>query len=319
MGIYIVNEGSFGNNNGSISFFDPAKKTIYNGIFEAANGRPLGDIVQSFAVVSDTLGYIVVNNSSKVEIVGLRNFKARTEPVPIIYPRYFMQVNDEKGYLTAGSLQGRVYVFNLGSGQKTDSIEVGYGPETMLLKDDLAYIANSGGWGSDSTISVINTLTDHVVDTIKVGLVPMDMAFDIDDNIWVYCKGYTNYNDIETDARLQKINRATNQIIWQTVVGKALDYSATPAKCAGSKDGAFIYYLRPDGVYEINTSDPVKNNSPLISGSFYGLEVNPADGNIYVFESSFTGNGIMKIFDDSGKQLAEGVVGIGPNGAAFNL
>jgi hypothetical protein len=60
--------------------------------------------------------------------------------------------------------------------------------------------------------------------------------------------------------------------------------------------------------------------NPLISGSYYGIEVNPSDGNIYVFESTnFTGNGKMKIFGEDGSAVAEGVVGIGPNGATFNL
>ena len=58
----------------------------------------------------------------------------------------------------------------------------------------------------------------------------------------------------------------------------------------------------------------------MIPGSYYGLEVNPSDGNIYVFEAiSFTGNGMMKIFDENGNSVAEGAVGIAPNGAVFNL
>jgi DNA-binding beta-propeller fold protein YncE len=57
----------------------------------------------------------------------------------------------------------------------------------------------------------------------------------------------------------------------------------------------------------------------LIPGGFYGIEVNPADGYIYVFEANFNGNGFLKIYDTSGNALAQGIVGIAPNGAAFNL
>ena len=67
---------------------------IQNGVFESANQRPLGDVVQSFAVVQDTTGYIVVNGSGKLEIVILRDFRASTAPIPVDYPRYFMQVGD---------------------------------------------------------------------------------------------------------------------------------------------------------------------------------------------------------------------------------
>ena len=112
-GVYIVNEGSFQASNGSISYFDPSRNLIVNGIFEAANNRPLGDVVQSMSVANDTTGYIVVNGSGKVEIVRLKDFKTIAPPIPVFYPRYFMQVSEEKGYLTAGSMQGWIYIINL--------------------------------------------------------------------------------------------------------------------------------------------------------------------------------------------------------------
>jgi DNA-binding beta-propeller fold protein YncE len=71
-------------------------------------------------------------------------------------------------------------------------------------------------------------------------------------------------------------------------------------------------------VYQIDTGDPEIPETPLITGSFYGMDVNPDDGNIYVFEASFTGNGTMKIFNDSGTLLSEGTVGIAPSGAVFH-
>jgi DNA-binding beta-propeller fold protein YncE len=101
-------------------------------------------------------------------------------------------------------------------------------------------------------------------------------------------------------------------------VGKAGDYTATPPKMAISGEGTRLYYLRPDGVYVLSTDAPALSSAPLIAGSFYGIEVNPDDDNIYLFESSFTGNGSLKIFDPAGNPVAQGTVGIAPNGAVFN-
>jgi hypothetical protein len=324
-GIYIVNEGSFQSNNGSISYFDPIEGLLINGVFEAANGRAVGDVVQSFAVVGDTTGYIVVNGSAKLEIVELKTFKTIAAPVPITYPRYFLPVSPEKGYLTAGSMQGYVFLIDLNSHSKTDSIQVGYGPENMVLWNGHVYVANSGGWSVDSTISVVNIINDALVDTIRVGKVPVDLTLDADNNLWVYCKGSAvyswepPYNLIsETDAMLQKIEIAWETILWQAKVGSAGDYTATPPRIAVSPSGESIFYLRPDGVYKINAVSPVISETPIITGSFYGMDINPADGNLYVFESSFTGNGTMKIFDEDGNQVAEGMVGIAPNGAVFH-
>lgn len=323
-GVYIVNEGSFQASNGSISYFDPSRNLIVNGVFEAANDRPLGDVVQSMSVANDTTGYIVVNASGKVEIVRLKDFKTSAPPVSVFYPRYFQQVSEEKGYLTAGSLEGWVYIFDLHEQDIVDSLRVGYGPETMVKLNEQVFVANSGGWGLDSTISVIDITTDQVTNLFQVGKVPMDLAFDSENNVWVYCKGYAEINFdpyyiiSETDALLQKVDRETGNIIWQQAVGKAGDYTATPPKMAISNNGNRLFYLRPDGVYALSTDAPVLSATPLIAGSYYGIEVNPDDDNIYLFESSFTGNGSLKIFDVMGNPVAQGTVGIAPNGAAFN-
>jgi hypothetical protein len=323
-GVYIVNEGSFNASNGSISFFDPSRNLIINGIFEAANDRPLGDVVQSISVANDTTAYIVVNASGKVEIVRLKDFKTSAPPVSVFYPRYFQQVSEEKGYLTAGSLEGWIYIFDLHKQDIVDSLRVGNGPETMVKLNEQVFVANSGGWGLDSTLSVIDITTDQVTSLFQVGKVPMDLAFDSENNVWVYCKGYAEINFepyyiiSETDALLQKVDPQTGNIIWQQAVGKAGDYTATPPKMAVSREGTKLFYLRPDGVYSLSTEAPALSASPLITGSFYGIEVNPDDGNVYLFESSFTGNGSLKIFDPMGNPVAQGTVGIAPNGAAFH-
>jgi YVTN family beta-propeller protein len=318
-GIFIVNEGSYNSNNGSISFMDASNSIIVNDIFYTANGRSLGDIVQSFSVLNDSLGVIVVNHSAKLEIVRLSTFQAITEPLPVSYPRYFLPVTEMKGYVTSGSLAGKIYVLDLSSMTISDSIGVGFGPEVLLRLNNYVYVANSGGWGNDSTISVINTLTDHVFDTLFVGNVPSDLAFDEESYLWVYCKGFTNYIDIETDSYLQKIDPLTNSIIWQGKVGSAQDYLSVPAKLAISDDGTKLYYLRPDGVYQLDTSDPSIAEGPLIPGNYYGLDVNPENNRIFVFEATFTGNGTVKIFEPDGALFGQGAVGVGPNGAVFNL
>jgi hypothetical protein len=323
-GIFIINEGSFQSNNGSVSYYDATDGTITNGIFEAANGRPLGDVVQSFAIVSDTVGIIVVNGSAKLEVVYLETFRTITEPIPVAYPRQFRQVTSGAGYLTGGSLQGYVYILDLGTFEITDSIKAGFGPDALTTLDNMAYIANSGGWGIDSTIYKINTSGNEVIDTFQVGKAPADLAIDADDMLWIYCRGQAvyswdpPYNLIsETDALLQKVDIANGNILWQEEVGKAGDYTGTPPRIAVSPDGAFIYYLRPDGVYKISSVSPVIPDTPLITGNYYGMDVNPRDGNIFLFESVFTGNGTMKIFTPDGFPLAEGTVGIVPNGAVF--
>jgi hypothetical protein len=326
-GIYIVNEGAFAQNNGSISYLDPEYSFIQHWVFEVANDRVLGDVVQSMSIMNDTLGIIVVNGSSKIELVNLHTFKCLAAPIPVNYPRYFMPVSETKGYLTGGNMQGYVYIFDAVNLEITDSIQVGSGPETMVTYPDYLMVANSGGWGVDSTISVIDMATDQVVDTIHTSKVPVDMVKDATGNLWVYCKGFAEYDPnppytmlSETDAVIQKFDPENRDVVlWQATVGKAGDYIALP-KIAASPGGDYIYYLRPNGVFRISVSSPEISLTPFISGSFYGMEVNPSDGNIFVFSSaSFTTHSTLYIYSPLGVALANSQVGIGGSTAAFHL
>lgn len=323
-GIYIVNEGFFNGNNGSLTYYKPENETLVNHIFEMANGRPAGDVIQSFATYGDSIGFIVSNNSGKVEVVDLKTFRTITQPLIASYPRYFLPVSGKKGYLSNGSMTGQIYVVDLMDFVISDTIPVGLGPESMVHIENKVYVCNSGGWSKDSTLSVINTATDMVEDTFYVGEVPGDIALDAERNIWVYCRGYAMYEwdppyDLisETASYIQKIDPLSGNIIWAYETGKAGDYTLGLPKFAVSADGLYIYYLRPDGVYRISTTNPQPADQPVVTGSYYGIEVHPAFGDLYLFEASLSGQGIMHVYDASLQWVVSHEVGIMPNGAVF--
>ena len=90
--VYIVNEGGFGIGNGSVSYYDVMADTVYNNIYQTANGVPLGDVVQSVFVHGDTT-YICVNNSNKVEVVKTSTFESIAQ-IEVANPRYAVAIND---------------------------------------------------------------------------------------------------------------------------------------------------------------------------------------------------------------------------------
>ena len=100
-GLFLVNEGDYGQANGSIGFYnlsDSVNPIFDNDIFRTVNNIPLGDIVQSLTFYNNH-GYIAVNNSQKLEVVNAATF-ASVATVPVGSPRYFAVITPNNGYVT---------------------------------------------------------------------------------------------------------------------------------------------------------------------------------------------------------------------------
>lgn len=99
-GVYVVNEGLFNFGQAEVSFYNPATNEVSNDLFHAVNGYSLGDVGQSM-FIKDSVGYIVVNNSAKVEVVKIPGMQSiRTIAIPGSSPRNFLPVNDSIAYVT---------------------------------------------------------------------------------------------------------------------------------------------------------------------------------------------------------------------------
>ncbi len=320
-GAYITNEGAFGNSNGSVSYFDTDSVILINHVFESVNGRALGDVVQSMAIAGDK-GFIVVNNSQKVEIVDLKTFASVGVIEGLEYPRSFLAVDDKKGYLTDGNFSGRVYVIDLVSLKITDTIACGSGPEKMVLFENNLLVANSGGWGNDSTITVINTKTDQVTASWIAGMNPADLVLDKDEQLWVLCKGKVVWNmdftiGEETTSALVLLDPSTGKIKQTIDIGMVGDYF-WPQRIGINKKKDKVFYLEAGGIYQINLNG-TGSDQPLISKSLYGFGIDPETDLIYALHApSFTTSGWLFRFEAGGVSLDSLEVGIGPNQIVFN-
>jgi len=58
-GLFICNEGNFQYGNATLSYYDPATKTVQNEVFYRANGMKLGDVAQSM-IIRNGVGWVVV-------------------------------------------------------------------------------------------------------------------------------------------------------------------------------------------------------------------------------------------------------------------
>ncbi len=320
-GVFIVNEGNYTGNNGEISFYNKATGELVNNLFSINNsGNVLGDVVQSFGI-ADKYGFIVVNNSKKIEVVLMETFERQTTISGINYPRYWLTVGKKKAYLTNQSEQGLVYVINTEKFEIMDTITVGNQPENMVTINGKVFVAN-GAWGHDNTVSIIDIQTDKVIETVEVGEGTTDLIVDKNDNIQVLCQGKVIYDEnwnivSETESKIVTLNSEDFSTEHEKIIGQIGD-NFNPTRLAVSNTGETLFFIEKNGVYSIDINFNKKSDL-IISGDFYGLELEPENGNIYVFASNgFSGASKMFIYDkDNYKLITERTVGIGANGAVF--
>lgn len=320
--VFVVNEGSYGTPNGSISLFDVSSKAVTSlDIYQSANGQPLlADVTQSMAVRGNR-GYIVANQNSKLTIVSLPDFKrVAVIEAPLSQPRYVVAASEEKAYVSEWiqptyptPVVGRVAVIDLRTNTVTRTIQVGKAPEEMLLANGKLFVANS----EDNTVSVINTTTDAVEATVTVGTHPSSFAQDRDGRIWTLCVGTTNY----TTPTLSVKGSLTDFAASAPYTVRKRDLTYTPgygARIRRNGTGDQLYLKTGQGVYRVGIADTSLPTAPFLNRDFYGFDVDPVSNTIYTGVAlSYSGPGRMVRYSPAGVALDSATVGILPNGFAF--
>ena len=315
--VFIINEGPFPTGSGTISAFNRETLEVTNDIFETANGRPLGNVVQSLTVHGDK-AFIVVNNANKIEVVNLEDFKSDTTIEGITLPRYFIGFDDDKGYISCWD--STVKVINLQDYSISHSIRAGTGPDKMEMADNKLFVINSGGYGIDSTISVINTNDEENIGRITVGHRPSGIRKDMNGNIWVLCSGLSGWPTPEiTPGKLVCIDPDSQEILKEIVFPDSVNH---PDNLVINKEGNTLYYNHPAGIFAFPVSSPSLNDQPLIAatGLIYGIGYDDKEDIIYAaFPLDFAQNGWVYRYNAAdGSFVGSFMVGIIPNGFWFN-
>jgi YVTN family beta-propeller protein len=315
-GIFIVNEGPFQNGTGTITFFNPDSNLVKPDIFEAVNGRPLGNIAQSMTIFNGK-GYIVVNNAGKVEVVDIASFKSLGTITNLINPSQFLVIDSKKAYVS--DWIGHVAVVDLTTNTVTRTIPAGTGPDAMLKSGNYVYVANSGGLSVDSTVTVIDYLSDQVVKVIKVGDAPSGLVADGNGKIWVLCKGigFSGWAQPgDTPGYLNRIDPNSLNVDLTFVFPSSTDH---PEKPVINKQKSFLYFLNNNAIYRFNLtlSNPVPEL--FISRSFYSLGYENKTGYLYASDArDYVGNGlVLRIKSDDATIIDSIAAGIIPRAFAF--
>ena len=313
-GVFVINEGNFMYGNASLSFYDPATKSVQNDLFFSINSLPLGDVAQSM-VIQNGLGYIVINNSGKIYVINTTSGKYVGKINGLISPRYLHFISTDKSYVT-DLYAGRISIVNPTTYQITGSILTpGHAStEQMVQWNDFLFVSC---WSYDNTVLVINTKTDQVVDSIKTGIQPGGLVMDKFNKIWVLCDGgWVKSSSGGRIPMLQRIDPSTRKIDESF----SLTSDANPSRLAINATGDSVLFINA-GIWKLGVNQTSVGNHPfLVAGKhlYYSLAVDPKTSEIYLSDAiDYQQDGIIYRYSSLGAKIDSFKVGIIPGSFCF--
>jgi len=311
-GVYVLNEGLWGQSNASLSLFDPLSRVVQQNVFAGANGRPLGDVA-NFITVYQQLAFIVLNGSDKIEVIETDTQKSRgTIVLPAgLSPRQFALVNDSVALVT-NLYDASVSILSLRSYAEVSRLPVGANPEGIAIASGKAFVANSG-LGSGHSVSMIDLSTLSPAGTLDVGDNPSDIVALDAFRVAVLCAGaYGDYQDPndDTPAKLIIIDALQQTVVDSLLIGDHAFRMAT--------DGNGIVYIPgANAVFRVDTRLPLSRET-FVAGVFYGVGVDTVTGDVYVADArTFSIPGEVRIFSSAGVDKGRFDAGLIPGRFAF--
>lgn len=313
-GVFVTNEGLFQAGNASVSFYT-LDGAVQEKIFSTTNNQPLGDILQSINIQEDKT-YLVVNNSSKIEVVNTEDFSSISTIEDLGSPRHIQIIDNSKAYVS-DLFSGAISIVNLATGEKTGEIPIGGASEEMILIGNELFVTRPSLFDNFSNqLFVINTDSNEITDSITIGYNPSNIQLDKNNQLWVVCNGD---RDVPNNfGGLYRINPSSKQVSLALPFNDK-EISVYPRLAMnGNRDQ--LYFLKLD-IYTLPIDANVLPTAPIISANgrdIYALGVHPTSNQIFVGDSgNFVQKGTVTIHEETGTELSSFKAGVGVNGFYF--
>ena len=307
--VFVLNEGNFQWGNASLSVINLNNNSIQNDVFSAANNRPLGDVLQSAALINKEL-WLVVNNSQRIERIDPATGKSKGVINGLQSPRYIVNTGSGKAYVS-DLYSGSIHCIDTASFSIDNSIPTQGWTEEMLLLNDRVWVCNTGG----NQVYTINPSNHQIEDSIAVGIKPRSIRNDKLGRIWVLCEG--EIPPQESAGSLWCIDAYTNTVLQQFSFPNATDH---PSKLCINAAGDRLYYLN-NGVQRMSISDSALPGTTFIAQDgriFYGLYIHPQDESIWLSDArDYVQQGKVLRYKSDATLMNEWDAGIIPGGFFF--
>lgn len=317
-GVYVLNEGGFLQSNSSFTYFPSDFSSQITDLFKTVNPNEImGDVAQSMYFNEDK-AYVIVNNSKKIIILDRNTAKQLgTITNGINNPRYLV-VSDNKMYIScwgnpSDTTDDYIAVIQLNFLTPVTNILVPEGPEKLLIDNGKIYVAHKGGYGFGNKVSVINTTSNTVSNTINTGDLPSFMSVS-NNQLHVFCSGKPNYSGSETGGKFKSYNLSTY------AETQSIDFGTTqhPGNFCIFENN--LYYSMSNQIYKKELASTTIPTTPFLNPqvtSLYGINV--FNNQIFVCDAkNFSSAGSLKVFSLTGSLITEKTTGIAPNGVYLN-
>ncbi|MGB0805439.1 MAG: YncE family protein [Salibacteraceae bacterium] len=252
--VIVLNEGNFMFGNGSVSWVDLENQNTSQEVFKTVNGFPLGDVPQSM-IVSDSVGYVVVNNSSKIEVVTMPEFSSVSTITGFNSPRQMAIISEQPKIAWVTDLYAnKIWEVNLDTRQIIGSISNAGWNENIMKWKSLALVLNK----TDSVINVFDIATKSLIKTYQVSTGIVDFQFSSFSELKVLAKG-----------GIYRINLLLDGVYEEY----AFSVTRTPLKMAYDSINQTTYFLDGD-LYRYSNNGLTMLKSVAPGSNFYGLAVN---------------------------------------------
>lgn len=281
-GLFVVNEGDYNWGNASITFINQ-RDSVEQNVFETHNDRKLGDVAESMLAFNGK-GFIVVNNSNKIEVISLKDCKSVQTLNGFHSPRFMAIVDSTKAYVT--NMEKDVSVVDMTSLTISKVIPTNGWTEALLQYNSFLFVS-SIGIESEATsqrnarILIIDTKLDRVVDSIKTGKEPICMVMDKKEKIWVLCTGGYDHYEPASLLRIDPSIRAVDKVFTFP------NSTDTPSRLCINSQRDTLYFLN-NGIYQMPVASTAIPSAPFIPANghlYYGLGIQPSNGNIFVSDA----------------------------------
>ena len=282
-GVFIINEGNYGQGNGSLSFLNLDSMKIGNDIFSQANSRPVGDVPFSMQIVGKD-AWIVVNNSARIEVVNLENMKS-VATIPVEgSPRFAIKVQPNKLYISNFSLN-RIFVADIQNQRITGEIPLTGSTEQMVLATGKVFAAFWSNYHfpilNNNRIFVIDPENDQFIDSVIVGKEPNSMVVDKNGKLWVLCSGGFLNDELPS---LWRINPDEPEVEFTL---QFPEINSSPTSLCINGTGDTLFFLN-QGIFKMAISDsqlPLFSLIPENEHLFYSLAVHPVTSTIFATDA----------------------------------